>query len=590
MLKFMTKSGEPMDKKSVYAAAVRSLARPLMAPMVTLMMLVLMGGAFAQISRPVSGVVAASTSPVEVRFTEGDGGNIGRLASTGDLIFLDDEVVTGPETSAQILLKDQSVFSIGPSSAITIDRFVYDPDDVATSSLVASISRGTFKFISGRIAKAGSGEMKLILPNAVASIRGTSGAGRIGDDGRTEIALLSGTITVNSAAASSPVDLLTSGWGVTISPGGGIGAPELLPTDVLNSIIAGAEFIQPTASAASATAGTGGAERGNSSDGDQDGASSQGSEAGSLAQLTPAQLEERLQEAETLDEAIATIAVVLGSENESGSLSAADVGRIILENQNLLNLANIDPALLAPEESVGVNISTALLSYALEGGEPQWMTVVSENGNTLVGNPSPLPDYVDLVSQVYSGSVHFAQTGLELPNAGNSAADTGMADYDITFNYDTLTFTGTYRVYDLVMGGRSYTDGSETSFTAQLNDQAANPDERIFKYAQFDAAGNLTASGNQDENGNGLLDAGETLEGLTIARSIVSPAGSSDYEGHVSVGGHFGSISNGVTAIDGNFSGISVAVDEVDTTGVTPSFTGNSVSGIQYEIGEVSQP
>ncbi|XDZ65816.1 FecR domain-containing protein [Alphaproteobacteria bacterium LSUCC0684] len=578
-----------MDKKSVYTAAARFLARPLMVPFIMLAMAALIPDAVAQITRQVSGVVAASTSPVEVRFTDEGGGNIGRLASTGDQIFLDDEVVTGPETSAQILLKDQSVISIGPSSAITIDRFVYDPDDAATSSLVASISRGTFKFISGRIAKAGSGEMKLNLPNAVASIRGTSGAGRVGDDGTTEIALLSGVISVSSAAAPSPVDLLSSGWGVTISPGGGIGAPELLPADVLDSIIAGAEFIQPAnsevSSPASASAG------GESSESVvQGGNLADGAEAGSLATLTPAELEERLAGAETLDEAIATIAAVLGSEDEGGSLRVEDVGRIVLENEHLLSLANIDPALLAPEESVGVNISTALLSYALEGGEPQWMTVMSENGNTLVGNPSPLPDYADLVSRIYTGSVHFAQTGLELPNAGDTAADTGMADYDITFSYDTLTFTGTYRVYDLVMGGRSYTDGSETSFTAQLHDQAANADERIFKYAQFDAAGNLSASGNQDENGNGLLDTGETLEGLTIDRSVLSQAGSSDYEGHVSLGGHFGSISNGISAIDGNFGGISVAVDEVDTTGVTPGFTGNSVSGIQYEIGEVSQP
>jgi len=123
-----------------------------------------------------------------------------------------------------------------------------------------------------------------------------------------------------------------------------------------------------------------------------------------------------------------------------------------------------------------------------------------------------------------------------------------------------------------------------------LHTETNNAGERIYKYPQFDAAGSLAASGNQDENGNGLLDTGETLEGLTIARGTVSMDGSSDYEGHVSVGGHFGSISNGVSAIDGNFGGIFVAVDEVDTSGGNPAFTGNSVSGIQYEIGEVSQP
>jgi len=577
----MTKSGEAMDKKSVCSFVGLGLIRRPAVPLMAAGMMILAADISAQVTKPVSGVIAASTSPVEIRFD--GGGAVGRLAGTGDPVHLDDEVITGPETSAQILLKDQSLFSIGPSSAITIDRFVYDPDKDGTSSLVATITRGTFKFISGRIARSGDENMVLNLPNAVASIRGTSGPGRINTDGTTEIALLSGSISLNSGGAA-PVDLLTSGWGVTISPTGGIGAPELIPAQDLDSLISGTEFIQ------SSPGGENQASDSGSGNGDVEGRSSAGPEAGDTAELTPDQLEQRLTEAETLDEAVAVIAVSLGSGEDSASLSAGDVSRIILENQNLLNLTNIDPALLAPEESVGVNISTALLSYALAGGEPQWMTVITENASPRVGTPAPRPDYAGLVSEIYAGAVRFDRTGLELPNAGDSAADTGMADYDITFDYDTLTFSGTYRIYDLVMGGRAYTDGSETSFTGALHTETNNAGERIYKYPQFDAAGSLAASGNQDENGNGLLDTGETLEGLTIARGTVSMDGSSDFEGHVSVGGHFGSISNGVSAIDGNFGGIFVAVDEVDTSGGTPAFTGNSVSGIQYEIGDVSQP
>ena len=576
----MTKSGEAMDKKSECRVLGVPFLRKLTGPFIMAGMIIVSSDALTQISRPVSGVIAASSSAVEIRFD--GGGTVGRIADTGDLIYLDDEIVTGPEASAQILLKDQSLFSIGPSSAITIERFVYDPDDDASSSLVATISRGTFKFISGKIAKAGDGRMVMNLPNAVASIRGTSGAGRINADGTTEIALLSGALSLNSGAASSPVDLLTSGWGVTISSGGGIGAPELIPAQELEGIISSTQFVQATPAAGNQASNSGSASSA------ADGTSYAGAGSVDTEQLSPEQLEQRLIEAETVDEAVAAIAASLGSSDESGSLSAEDVGRIILDNQNLLALTNIDPALLAPEESVGVNISTALLSYALEGGEPQWMTVITENGAPRVGNPSPLPDYADLVSQIYSGSVRFDQAGLELPNAGNNAADTGFADYDITFNYDTLTITGTYRIYDLVMGGRNYADSGEASFTGHLHSQTNNAGERIYKYPQFDAAGNLAASGNQDENGNGLLDTGETLEGLTFARGTVSVVGSSDYEGHVSVGGYFGSISNGVSAIDGNFGGILVAVDEVDETSGTPAFTGNSVSGIQYEIGEVS--
>jgi len=556
-----------MDKKCIRIA------------MVLLTTVVFATPAHAQITRPVSGVVAASSAPIEIRYSEEDGPDIGRLARTGDPIYLDDEIVTGPEVSVQILLKDQTLFSIGPSSAIVIDRFVYDPGDQDSGSLVATIRRGTFKFISGRIAKADAGAMELNLPNAVASIRGTSGAGRVSGNGVTEIAVLSGAISLMSDEASTPVDLFTSGWGVTISPAGAIGAPELLPANVLDSIIASTEFIQPAASAGNA----GEAENSSQANG------STGNEGGAVAApLAQEQIEASLADAETLDEAITAISAELGSTDGAGSLSAAEVGRILLENQHLLQLTNIDPALLAPEESVGVNIESALLNYALQGGVPQWLMVTAENGDIRIGNPSPGPDYTDLVSSVYAGSVRYDATGLELPNAGDSAEDSGMADYDISFSYDTQTFTGTYRIYDLVMGGRSYADSGDISFTARLHDQAANADERIYKGALFDATGNLAPSGNVDENGNGLLDVNETLEGLTFARDTVSMTGSSDYEGHVSVGGHLGSISNGITAVDGTFGGISVAVDEVDASGANRVFTGNSVSGINYQIGEVN--
>jgi len=47
------------------------------------------------VGRPLSGVIAATASPVEVIFTPQSGTSIGRMADTGDQIFLDDEVQTG---------------------------------------------------------------------------------------------------------------------------------------------------------------------------------------------------------------------------------------------------------------------------------------------------------------------------------------------------------------------------------------------------------------------------------------------------------------------------------------------------------------
>ena len=115
----------------------------------------------AQNIRPISGVVAASSGPVKISFTNDDGAVIGRQAGIGDPVYLNDEITTGPDMSLQILLKDQTVFSIGPNSVLVFDEFIYDPVQTDALSLSASVTKGSFKFISGKISKLKPGAMKL---------------------------------------------------------------------------------------------------------------------------------------------------------------------------------------------------------------------------------------------------------------------------------------------------------------------------------------------------------------------------------------------------------------------------------------------
>ncbi len=101
------------------------------------------------LGRPLSGVIAATASPVEVIYTPLFGDSIGRMADTGDQVFLDDEVRTGDAGSMQVMLRDQTVFTMGPNSTIRFDHFVYDPEASESGTLSASILSGSFKFISG---------------------------------------------------------------------------------------------------------------------------------------------------------------------------------------------------------------------------------------------------------------------------------------------------------------------------------------------------------------------------------------------------------------------------------------------------------
>ena len=79
-------------------------------------------------------------------------------------------------------------------------------------------------------------------------------------------------------------------------------------------------------------------------------------------------------------------------------------------------------------------------------------------------------------------------------------------------DYDDMTINGSMSVYDIVLGGRSYNDLLNNSFASNIaNDMSAN---NLNKLAQFDLGTNNLTSGAQheDENGNGILETGETLK------------------------------------------------------------------------------
>ena len=84
---------------------------------------------------------------------------------------LGDLVVSGPQSTLQVLLRDKSVFTVGANARMTLDRFVYDPNR-GTSEVAAAVATGAFRFMSGRSLQ---GAHRTVISTPVASIgvRGT---------------------------------------------------------------------------------------------------------------------------------------------------------------------------------------------------------------------------------------------------------------------------------------------------------------------------------------------------------------------------------------------------------------------------------
>ena len=104
-----------------------------------------------------------------------------RRARVDESILLQDEVLTKQQSALQILLLDQSVFTIGENCEMIIDRFVYDPDRNA-GEMSGTVLKGAFRFMSGRIGKANPTKANINTPAATIGIRGTMFEGVVGFD------------------------------------------------------------------------------------------------------------------------------------------------------------------------------------------------------------------------------------------------------------------------------------------------------------------------------------------------------------------------------------------------------------------------
>ena len=105
----------------------------------------------------------------------------------GDLVYLGDVVQTGADGRIGINFTDGTSFNLSTNAQMALTEFVYDPNGNSNSSLL-SLTKGTFTFVAGNIAK--TGDMKVDTPVATMGIRGTTPHIEISDDGTVKFATL----------------------------------------------------------------------------------------------------------------------------------------------------------------------------------------------------------------------------------------------------------------------------------------------------------------------------------------------------------------------------------------------------------------
>lgn len=124
------------------------------------------------------GINAALRNKVEIKSAVN---NKVKPAVLRQQVVLNDEVRTADASWLQILLLDKSTFTVGANARVAIDRFVYDPASNSRQTGVR-VTRGAFRFMSGRTLGHPSGPATVTTPVAVIGIRGTIFEGVVGEN------------------------------------------------------------------------------------------------------------------------------------------------------------------------------------------------------------------------------------------------------------------------------------------------------------------------------------------------------------------------------------------------------------------------
>ncbi|TPW21260.1 MAG: hypothetical protein FD126_866 [Elusimicrobia bacterium] len=203
-------------------------------------------------------------------------GSSRRALKSGSEVFHKDSVTTDAKGRLQVMLLDQTVFTVGPDSNIVLDEFIYDPF-TDTGKVTAQVTKGVFRFVTGKVAGKKPADMKIKIPAGTIGIRGTFGAGSVGANGDTLVGLLGpgsdnngdervGGLDIDTGSDSQSLD--EPGTGVTVKSDGDVSEPFTLTpeqTAALNAGDSGEGSGGGSGGASSSSGGTGGGDDGDES-------------------------------------------------------------------------------------------------------------------------------------------------------------------------------------------------------------------------------------------------------------------------------------------------------------------------------------
>ena len=157
------------------------------------------------------------------------------------IVYHNELIRTGSGGGAKITLVDGTIFTLGQNTILELDEFVYRTEKSTPNEFSARLTKGVFRYITGKIARKKLMNFQLrVINSGSIGIRGTDFIASYVDD-KASLQLYEGEVEITTEAGA---DIITAGKAITFDKTG-ITSEKELTEEEWQSAVKGLEVNSP---------------------------------------------------------------------------------------------------------------------------------------------------------------------------------------------------------------------------------------------------------------------------------------------------------------------------------------------------------